>query len=82
VQCRDPGRVTAAKAAVLITGNEPRGTVACHFEPRSGEGMKTVVTMVGKVSLLGKRKEKQILLKKNKQTRKWAEAFKINSIFL
>lgn len=44
--------------------------------------MKIVVMMVGKVSLLGERKEKQILLKENKQTRKWAEAFKINSIFL
>lgn len=38
--------------------------------------MKIVVMIVGKVSLLGRKKEKQILNK-----RKWAEAFKINSIF-
>lgn len=64
--------VTASVHAVLIAGNS-RGIVACNFEPMVGGGMKIVLMIVGKVSLLGKRKEERILL----QIRKWAEAFKI-----
>lgn len=52
---------------------------ACNFSANGGgEGMKILVIIVGKVSHLGERKEKQILLNKQENG---LEPLKINFIF-
>lgn len=80
MQYWDPGRVTAAERAVLVLATSKDASSHVILS-QWGEGMKTVVMMVGKVSLLGKEKRNTYYLKKKKNKRKWAEAFKVNSIF-
>lgn len=65
MQYWDPGRVTAAERAVLVLATSKDASSHVILS-QWGEGMKTVVMMVGKVSLLGKEKRNTYYLKKKK----------------